>query len=87
MTIYVEELRGENKKLRAFAQAVMEGWPSEDGIGACELEEIAVIHGLLEARKVTEPCNEECDCAVFGNLPGVCHFKTPLLTGKAVPRD
>lgn len=79
----VAELALENTSLRAFAQGVMEGWPQDDGIGACELQEIATMHGLLVKQTMTEPCGESCACAEVGEFPTECYRKTALLTGDA----
>jgi adenylate kinase len=45
-TIASRRISSENKKLRAFAQAIMEAWP-EGGIEGDDLQEIAVKHGML----------------------------------------
>lgn len=79
----------ENDKLRAFAQAVMESWPFGDVDGAA-LQDMAIEHGLLEPRTVTEPCGESCQCAEHHGLADMsvgveCYWRTPLLTGRAHP--
>ncbi len=69
-------------KLRAFAQAVMQAWPTGDVDGG-DLQDAAIYHGLLTPVKVAAPCNEtDCLCAEAGNLPGICYRRTSLLTGK-----
>jgi len=67
------------RQLRAFALDILaEHTGSLDG---CDIEEIAVKHGLLEERVVVEPCSENCDCALMQGFPAKCYFKTPLVTG------
>jgi len=68
------------EKLRAFAQAVMQSWPTGDVDGG-EVQDLAVKHGLLESFEATGPCCEDgCTCAEF-DFPATCYRKTPLLTG------
>ncbi len=69
------------EKLRAFAQDVMRCWGGDlDGL---DLQDMALEHGLLEKRDVTEPCSPDiCDCASAGEqFPTTCMFRTALLTG------
>ena len=73
-------------RLRTFAKAILEGWPVDDGIGAIELQDIAVEHGLLIPLKVVAACRDDgsCGCYQDDNLPGICYRKTPLLLGVEV---
>jgi len=78
----------ENKKLRAFAQAVMDSWP-EGGIEGDDLQEIAVKHGMLTPETRHEPCGEWCQCNGIGGYDGddwqrgvECYRRTALLTGE-----
>lgn len=84
----VVELRGEVRKLRAFANAVLGGWPDDICIDGFELQCHAVTHGLLALKfpRPTEPCREFCNCVEYhGSDPadwaaGVdCYIKTALL--------
>lgn len=71
------------EKLRAFAKAVMEGWPNDDGIDMPDLEVLAIRHGLLELIDADGPCCEGCRCAQSGaEFPVKCSRKTPILTGQ-----
>lgn len=50
---------------KAFAIAVMSGWPENDidlsdGI---ELQDLAEKHGMLVAKEMQEPCGEGCYCS------------------------
>ncbi|MFZ2125401.1 MAG: hypothetical protein WAV01_02130 [Candidatus Saccharimonadales bacterium] len=79
------ELEIENAKLRAFAQDVMEYWPGSDIDN--DLEQIAVLHGLLKPELRNTPCADSCYCAKNINendwVEGViCYRKTALLTGE-----
>lgn len=63
--------------LRAFAQDVL----SHRRLDIDDLEELALKHGLMEKREVTEPC-ADCLCAEAGvEFPTKCNFQTPLLRG------
>jgi len=52
-------------------------------LDGCDIEEIAVRHGLLKAVEVTEPCRDEdvgtCPCAECG-FPTNCYRLTEILT-------
>ncbi len=81
----VRELREEVRKLRAFAQGVMEAWPLGDVDGGT-LQDLAFQHGLIVPEKRFEPCGEACTCAEY--LSGTewqegqtCFRRTPLLKG------
>ena len=72
------------KKLRGFAQAVMEAWPDGDVDGS-DLQDFAITWGLLEPVKVDAPCEENCFCAEYYHLdefPVTCYRRTKLLEGK-----
>ena len=78
----------ENKKLRAFAQSVMESWP-DGGIEGDDLQEIACRHGMLAPEIRHEPCGEWCQCNGIGGYGGddwqrgvECYRRTALLTGE-----
>ena len=86
-TIASRRISSENKKLRAFAQAIMEAWP-EGGIEGDDLQEIALKHGMLAPEIRHEPCGEWCQCNCVGDYGsddwqrGVeCYRRTALLTG------
>ena len=88
-TIASRRISSENKKLRAFAQAIMEAWP-EGGIEGDDLQEIAVKHGMLAPETRFEPCGEWCKCNGIGGYDsddwqrGVeCYRRTALLMGEA----
>lgn len=42
------------------------------------IQEMAVKHGLLEARRVTAPCGDCCVCAEEGDFPRECYFYSTL---------
>lgn len=68
-------------KLRAFAQEII---ACTDGtVDGCDIEDIAVKHGLLEMRTVDKACSEDCRCAEF-EFPTECAVKTKILTERAV---
>ena len=80
------------RKLRAFAQAVLEDWPDFSGMDGGEIQDLAVKHGLLRAKDPapTVPCMESgCACAEYYGLdfngqfedPPQCFERTELLTG------
>ena len=84
----VDELLEDNKKLRAFANAVLGGWPDDICLDGFELQDHAVKHGLLALKdpRPTAPCGEFCNCVEYhGSDPadwaqGVdCYVKTALL--------
>jgi hypothetical protein len=84
----VNELRDEVRKLRAFANAVIGGWPDEVCIDGFEFQNHAVKHGLLALKdpRPTAPCGESCNCVeYYGSdaadwAQGVdCYVKTALL--------
>ncbi len=84
-----DELLSENKKLRAFANDIMEAWP-DGGIEGDDLQEIAYRHGMLAKHTHFEPCGEWCNCNAIGEFNsddwqrGVnCYRRTALLTGEA----
>lgn len=62
------------EKLRGFARAILDGWPEVPQWDGCDLQDIAVKFGLLEARRVTEPCGENCQCAEWDDFPMDCYF-------------
>lgn len=70
------------QRLRAFAQAILKGWPDFDTYDGFDLQELATTHGLLAPIQVTEPCGEDCNCAEYGDFPTDCYRFTPLLTGE-----
>lgn len=79
------------KKLRAFAQDVMEFCPDDFNLDGMELQEIAVKHGLLKPEIRYKDCSVEgvltCQCAEYYDLEefelGIeCYRHTELLTGK-----
>lgn len=83
---YRDRCAEETKKLRAFAQAVMEAWPEGDIEGGY-LQYIAEKHGLLAHETRYEPCGESCHCANYCDSEdwkkGVsCYRRTLLLTGE-----
>lgn len=78
----------ERNSLRDFANAVMDSWPHGD-VDGCDLERMAVDHGLLALKdpKPTEPCGDNCACSGYPTpeewADGVdCYVRTPLLTGR-----
>ena len=88
-TIAARRISHENKKLRAFAQAIMESWP-EGGIEGDDLQEIACRHGMLAPEIRHEPCGEWCNCNCLGDFDSAdwqrgveCYRRTALLTGEA----
>ena len=87
-TIASRRISSENKKLRAFAQAIMEAWP-EGGIEGDDLQEIALKHGMLAPEIRHEPCGEWCQCNGIGGYDSdgwqrgvTCYRRTALLTGE-----
>jgi hypothetical protein len=82
------KLRGENAKLRAFAQKMLEGWPEDFGdVDGFTIQEAAVECGLLEGETRHEPCGEDCNCASYhGDMSGgvTCYRRTALLMGPNV---
>ena len=79
----------ERNSLRDFANDVMESWPHGD-VDGCELERMAVEHGLLALKdpKPTEPCCDNCACSGYPSpeewSDGIdCYVRTPLLKGDA----
>lgn len=83
----IAELERERNSLRDFANDVMESWPHGD-VDGCDLERMAVEHGLLALKdpKPTEPCCDNCACSGYPSpeewADGIdCYVRTPLLTG------
>ena len=88
-TIASRRISSENKKLRAFAKAIMEAWP-EGGIEGDDLQEIALKHGMLAPEIRHEPCGEWCQCNGIGGYDSdgwqrgvTCYRRTALLTGES----
>ncbi len=67
-----------SEQLREFAKAIL---ACRSGtLDGCDIEELAIKHGLLMPVRVAAPCNDvSCACAEVGNLPGVCYRATELL--------
>ena len=89
MGIAARRISDENKKLRAFAQAIMKSWP-DGGIDGDDLQEIAVKHGMLEPEIRHEPCGEWCNCSAGVDVDGgewergvECYRRTALLMGES----
>ena len=87
-TIDARRISHENKKLRAFAQDIMEAWP-EGGIEGDDLQEIALKHGMLAPEIRHEPCGEWCQCNGIGGYDSdgwqrgvTCYRRTDLITGE-----
>ena len=77
--------RAECDALRAFARAVLEGWP-ESAPDGFELQELAIEHGMLVGSTVTAPCGDECQCAEYHGASDmaegvICYRRSPLLGG------
>jgi hypothetical protein len=84
-----KKLEAERDLLRAFAQAVMRGFPETHGVDGFEAQDLAVKYGLLAPVEVTEPCGEGCACAEFDDdFSGgaTCYRRTELLNGKGETR-
>lgn len=78
-------LEAANAKLRAFALAVLN---AADGgsLDGGDLQDIAVIHGVLEIVEMTAPCGEHCACAEYygdDEIPFLRYRRSKLL---AAPR-
>ena len=87
--IAARSISDENKKLRAFANDIMQVWP-EGGIEGDDLQEIACRHGMLAPEIRHEPCGEWCNCNCLGDFDSAdwqrgveCYRRTALLTGEA----
>lgn len=67
----IDDLRaisnGGDSNLRAFVRELFDAsqWPEASDIEVDVLQDIAVKHGLLIPRTVTEPCGESCQCAEY----------------------
>lgn len=80
--------------LIGFANAMLERWPDGDVDGG-HLHDFAVKFGLLEPHRVAQPCCEEnCQCAEYGDFPTTCYRKSAMLSAApkhsdcvVVPRD
>ena len=71
----------EHDALQGFAQDVMNCLPDGD-IDGCDLQDMAVKHGLLEPVMMDKPCGEICHCAEFyseDEWPVECYRNTELL--------
>ena len=82
-------VEAERDTLRAFAQEVMECWPTMGDLDGGTLQGAAVAHGLLVPETRHEPCGEGCNCAENADAQEwsfgvVCYRKTPLLKGPNV---
>jgi len=65
------------KKLADFGLAVIEATREELGdLDGGELQEMAVMAGVLAPVHATEPCAEECRCAEYDDFPQEC-FRYP----------
>jgi hypothetical protein len=73
-------LFAEIDRLRDFASAVMESWPTGDVDGG-ELQEAAAKYGLLEEKDVT--CGENCQCQDCGvDFPTKCFSRVWWMDNK-----
>lgn len=85
----LRRLHFENKKLRAFAQDIMEDWPDVGSLDGYDIQILGVKHGLLDETTHHKPCAEEgCACAAMCYesdwKEGVqCYRSTALLKGGA----
>jgi predicted small lipoprotein YifL len=80
-----QKLEQENIKLRAFAQGIMEAWPSGELNGG-DLQDLAEKNGLLSHEIRYDACGEVCLCDKYfapneWSRGAVCYRKTPLLLG------
>jgi len=54
------------KVLRKFAAEILSGFPEDFGdIDSFDLQELALVCGLLKSETKTVPCGENCNCAQF----------------------
>lgn len=84
----LERQAEEVRKLRAFANDIMDCWPEGDVDGAY-LQDMAEKHGLLVPERQYQPCGEACTCAGTVEhadwVDGVtCYRRTALLKGHNV---
>ena len=56
-----------------------DGWPGD--VEGDVLQQAAVDCGLIEERRVDEPCGDACTCAGEADFPTACYFNTEA--GKA----
>lgn len=71
---YLQSLIEDERRLRLFAENVMEFWP-EDGIDVYDLHDVALEHGLITSKIMSGPCDIDCPCE---NFPVACFKRTPL---------
>lgn len=83
-------------KLAAFGAMALNAHrsPYPEDVDGGTLQELAVKTGVLESRRVTEPCGESCACAEIGAIPGDCYFMpedvisaSAALQGESSDRD
>lgn len=79
---YIEHLEARQNPLRAFASAILDGFP--DTAPDCfQIQDLAVEHGILKGHEVTESCGEYCWCAeYYGEWPATCYRRTELIEAK-----
>lgn len=75
-----EKVEKERNQLLAFALEVMRGANDGDTFDTCDIQDLAVKHGLMTIEEREEPCEEGCSCAEYG-FPTQCYRIKPELLG------
>lgn len=73
-----EKLSQHPAPLRAFAIELVDASYEDGSFDGCDIQGIAVRHGLLRIERRDKECGEACACREYG-LPVDCYRKTALL--------
>ena len=62
-------------KIKEFCNAILDISFMGLDLNGCDIQELAVKHGVLLEKKVTGNCEEYCACAEVDDFPAVCYRK------------
>lgn len=75
---WVHALKVTRDHLRAFSNELISASYEGGSFDGCDIQDIAVRHGLLRIERRDKECGEACACREYG-FPVDCYRKTALL--------
>lgn len=69
-----------NPDFKAFSNAIID-MSLDTGVDALDVQEAAVLHGLLEPKIMPSRCGEGCRCAEVDAFPLECYWKAYKVEG------